>query len=243
MHTYERLKAIYGEIDQLDKEKKDYLEEMFRTTPDFVFENLEVRKYQKDVIFIREYAPANWIYILLDGRVCAIEYRILGMQYDFMRFRAMQLFGGMEVLLDMDAYGTSLVTTTDCTFLVMEKEIYKRWLHQDPVVLRMQTKNILQLLFEQGRKERLLSFLQGRERLFLIFTEEFEVSQDKRKICKIEWTQSRMAACSGLSVRTINRAVQQMSEDGFITYNRGKIRISEEQYHKMKEYLDQIIAK
>lgn len=242
MQAHDKLKKIYQEIDQLDQEKKDFLQAMFQNAPDFVYDNLEVRVYPKDTIFIREYATSNGIYILVDGTVRAMEYRILGMQYDYMRFRALQIFGGMEVLLDMKVYGTSLVTMTDCTFFVLEKEVYKRWLDMDTCVLRIQAKNLVKLLFEQGRKERILSFLQGRERLFLIFMEEYDIHHDQNGKCRIEWTQNRMSASSGLSVRTINRAVRQMSDDGYITYHRGRIRIDREQYEKMKAYLDQIIA-
>lgn len=242
MQSYEKLKKFYPEADGLEEETAVYLNEMFRMAPSFIWEHLEIRKTPKDVVFIREYETANSIYILVDGTVRAMEYRILGMQYDFMRFRAPQLFGAMEVILNMERYGTSLVTMTGCTFLVLDMELYRRWIEQDNRAMQMQFRNLLKLFFEQGRKERLLSFLQGRERLFLIFMEEYEVCRDSGGKCRIEWTQNRMAACSGLSVRTINRAVKQMSEDGFITYRRGSIQIKEEQYLKMKEYLGQIIA-
>lgn len=243
METYEKLKEIYKDIDRLEKEKRIYFVNMFQKAPEFVFKNLEFRKIPKNVNFIQEYVPSNSIFFLLEGTVRTMEYRILGMQFDFMRFRAPQLFGVMEVLLDMEAYATSLVTTTDCTFLVLDKDAYSRWLDMDPGMLRTQSKNLLKLLFEQGRKERLLSFLQGRERLMLIFMEEYEVSRDANGKCRIKWTQNRMSVSSGLSVRTISRVVTQMAEDGFINYQRGNIRISEQQYTKMKAHLDQIIAK
>lgn len=57
----------------------------------------------------------------------------------------------------------------------------------------------------------------------------------------INASRQEIAERSGLSIKTVNRAVKKMEENGFISRNGRKILISSEQYFKIKSYLDSIV--
>ena len=69
---------------------------------------------------------------------------------------------------------------------------------------------------------------------------EYE-SDKNRKSMGINASRQEIAERSGLSIKTVNRAVKKMEENGFISRNGRKILISSEQYFKIKSYLDSIV--
>ena len=73
-----------------------------------------------------------------------------------------------------------------------------------------------------------------------MFVLEYE-SHKNRKSMVITASRQEIAERSGLSIKTVNRAVKKMEENGFISRNGRKILISSEQYFKIKSYLDSIV--
>ena len=73
-----------------------------------------------------------------------------------------------------------------------------------------------------------------------MFVLEYE-SRKNRKSMVINASRQEIAERSGLSIKTVNRAVKKMEENGFISRNGRKILISSEQYFKIKSYLDSIV--
>lgn len=237
-----KAKKIQEKIDTLQERHRTYINQMFQDAPADLFEDVILKQYPKDTIFIREQKEVDQIYLLIKGEVQALEHRFFGNRYTYMRFQAVKWFGSMEVLLGLDEYKTTLATISSCTFLIMHRKDYRRWIEKDTNALLMETKSMGRYLLEQGRKERLLLFLHGRERLFLLFTAEYKALNKAGGQCTIHRTHQEISDDSGLSIRTINRTLKAMNEDGYITYYRGEIKISLEQYQKMQEYLEHIVA-
>lgn len=237
-----KLQEILSKIETMPAASKEYLNRMFKHAPFSIFDNMVMKQYQRDTIFIKEQTAAEQIYILLEGTVEALEHRILGNKYNYMRFQAIEVFGSMETLLELDYYMTTLMTVSNCTFLIMSRAQYRQWIEKDNNALRMETKSMGRYLLEQARKERLFLFLYGRDRLFLILSDEYKYLHDDKGNYVTHRTHLELSESSGLSVRTINRALQSMRDEGYIQYFRGEIRIDESQYRKMKAYLEDIVA-
>ena len=76
--------------------------------------------------------------------------------------------------------------------------------------------------------------------IFYFFVRNYnQQKQDNMAIFDI--SRQEIAERSGFSVKTVNRAVKKMEEEGYITQKGHKIIISEEQYLKMKSYLAPIV--
>ena len=233
------LQILMAQLTFMPEEDRDYLRRMLKSAPESFLEHLSLKKVEKGTVFIHENVPVGQVFFLLRGRVRGMEHRVLGVRYQYTQFEAVQVFGSMEILLGFERYMATLVTGTDCWFLVTGKEDYRQWISQDIGALLMETRSMGRYLLEQGRKERLLLFLQGRDRLFLLFCQEYQISGAEDK-CIIRWTRQDLSDCSGLSTRTINRLVNELQAEGYIEYRRGRIRITREQYEQMQQYLDGI---
>lgn len=237
-----QLNKIMEIIDNLPGEEREYVRHLFRGAPMSLFDEITVVHIRKDTSFIWENTPADRVYLLVEGRVQAVEHRVLGSSYNYMRFSPVNSLGTMEVLLEMKNYRTTLMTQTDCTMLSMSRSSFSRWIHNDSNALLMETKGLGTYLLEEARRNRLLRFLSGKDSLLLILQQEYELNHNEKGNCLIQWTRQEISNYSGLSVRTVNRAIQSLEEEAFIDHHRGVIRISKQQYEKIRTYLDSFIS-
>jgi CRP/FNR family transcriptional regulator, cyclic AMP receptor protein len=223
-------------LPQLPDSVAGYLEDYFQTAPDWLLTSLKLMKARKDHIFIREGAPVDTIFLLAMGIVKAIDYRFYGNTYDYMWFHPVTDFGGMEVLLGQDTYQTTLSTVTPCSFLVIPRSLYEQWMNTDIRVLKMNARIMGSFLLEEVKRERIFLFMQGSDRLTYTLLHIYEHTAAKNG-CIIRLTQQNLADRTGLSVKTISRALKELEQSGLISRSGNKILISETGYHTMQDYI------
>jgi len=141
-------------LADLSPEKKQQVLRHFRTAPDWLLEQISVVSFPADTIFIREGQPAYNVYVVASGTVKAIEYRVLGVQYDFIQFTKVYAMGGMEVLMDLALYRTTLKTVEPCIAIQLSREAFEKWIFSDIEALRYEARLMGEYLLEQGRLAR-----------------------------------------------------------------------------------------
>ena len=227
-------------IKNLEPEQADYLSRYLRNAPYYVLESMQIVKKDKNTVFIEENTPSDTIYILAKGVVRAVDYRIKGVAYDYMWFHAVKVFGSMETFFNLPTYKTTLMTVTPCTMLVLTKKNFERWIWDDKNALKMDIEQTGGYLLEQNLSGRIFLFLQGMDRIVYMFVHAFE-QEGSEKLLIIEESRQELAERSGFSVKTVNRSIKKMEEEGYIGRKGRKIIVNREHYEKMKEYLDPIM--
>ncbi len=239
--VYQEITAQIEKIShRLPKEDAEYLRKYLSNVPYWVVEAMQLVKKDKNVVFIEENSPADYVYILLEGSIRAVDYRVKGAAFDYMRLNGVNVFGAMEHFFNVSDYMTTLVTITPCTFLILSRKNYERWIWEDKNALRMEIESMGAYLLEQTRMNRLFLFLQGTDRIIYIFAKNYEKSKMTGDYV-LDISRQELAECSGFSIKTVNRSVKKMEEDGFINRQGHKIVITREQYENMKDYLDEIL--
>lgn len=232
-NNIEKLVALQKKLKDPEKE---YLEQYLKNAPMWLLESFQIVHMGKDHVFIREKTEVDMVYILVEGIVKAIDYRIFGIVYNYMWFYPVKTFGSMEILLELQNYMTTLKTVTPCTMLAVSKDKFATWMRNDINTLLLESKSMGSYLLEQSRKERLFLFFQGVDRVILLFIHLYEKMAQNNK-CILKLTRQDIADQSGLSIKTINRAVKKLEEEGYISREGNKILILESQYKKMQEYI------
>ncbi|MEG1458295.1 MAG: Crp/Fnr family transcriptional regulator [Acetivibrio sp.] len=220
-------------LNQLEEQPKSILTELFENAPVWLVESCNILELEKNEIFIREKDKVNKVYILTKGIVKASDLRMFGIVYDFCQYEAIEILGGMELYLDCDTYRTTLITKTPCQFIVLDKDAFKKWMLQDNNALWMHSRTVIRYLLEETRKERAFLFLQGIDRVYLLFEHLYEQNAVDGK-CMIKLTRQQISDETGLSIKTINRALKQMMEDNSVHVQGSKVTILQEQYEEMK---------
>lgn len=227
-------------LSELDKDRRQQFEEYFRSAPAWLMDSFHVVDMEKDTVFIRENTPADTVYFIGNGMIKAIDYRIFGIAFDFMRFEGLYAMGGMEVVMDLDTYRTTLQTVTPCTIVKITREKFAEWLRTDIRALKQEAKMIGEYLLEQGRSSRAYLFLQGADRLALLLSDMYK-KYAKNGYLFVDSTRQELSDSSGLCVKTVNRAVKKFEEQGFITRKGSKFSIDEGQYLKIREAVSRLI--
>ena len=100
--------------------------------------------------------------------------------------------------------------------------------------LRLETQRIIGYLLEQSRKERLYVMLPGNERVYLILTNLYE-TYGKRDTYSVYLSRKDFSEVTGVSERTITRALKDLEEQKLISRDGWNIVMTWEQYRKIRE--------
>lgn len=227
-----RTDEVLSLIASLDEENRIYLNEYLANAPISIVEQFDILKMKGGTTFIFEGEKNEKIYILVEGRVKAIDQYMDGVSFEYMWFKPVKVFGVMEILLDMDTYKTSLTTVTDSRFLVISRRAFEKWISHDEKTLRLEAKTMGTYLLTQAKMARAFLFLEGRQRVmaFIVATLDLHGGADTLRLSR-----QSIADNTGLSTRTVNRAVKELVADGYLRCQGMQIRIDLEQQERLKE--------
>lgn len=239
--TQQQLFEAFPRLTQLPSEKRAQVFAHFTAAPQWLLEHISIVEFPANTIFIQEGMPARDIYVVASGTVKAIEYRVLGVQYDFIQFTKVYALGGMEVLMDLDRYRTTLKTMEPCIAIRISREVFSRWLSEDNTSLKYESKLMGEYLLEQGRLAREYMFLPGPERLAKLLIRKYEEKAENGFLI-VSSNRQVLSNETGFGIKTVNRAVKSLSDGGYITKSDRTIVVNREQYHSLKRLIGMIIA-
>ena len=236
------LSRIAPFLEKIPEDRRIQFENYFATAPLWLLESLSIEEMKKGTVFIREGEPADTVYLIGTGTVKATDYRIYGISYDFMLIRnKVYAYGGMEVIMDLDTYRTTLQTVTKCTVLKVSRAQFQRWLSSDIVALKNESKLVAEYLLEEARNSRAFLFLQGSDRLALLLVNHFE-KYSVDGIYRMKGNRKELSDCTGLCLKTINRSIKKFCESGVITQDGRDLILNQDQYMKLKDIVTTILA-
>ena len=235
------LAQILPFLNEIEEERRKQFEEYFRTAPMWLMETFVVEELEKGTIFVQEGEPADTVFLIGKGLIKATDYRIYGINYDFTVFDKVYAFGGMEVIIDLDKYQTTLQTVTKCKVLKIPKEGFKKWLDSDITALQQESRLMGEYLLEQARDSRMLLFLQGADRVAFLLMKRYR-KYAENGVMKMKGDRQELSDFTGLSVKTISRSIKKFKESGLITTQGSYILINYEQYCRMEKMISEILA-
>ena len=96
-------------------------------------------------------------------------------------------------------------------------------------------------LLSQTAEARKYLFMDGRERLMLYLIRKYERHGHADNTCSLKQTRSQMAEEIGFSIKTMDRSIKKLEEEGMLRLEKGKIQVDQSGYLEMKEYIEQCI--
>ena len=233
-------KEIEHILRQISEERSAYVMDYFREAPEGLLTamTLEIRKSNR--ILVEENDWIEKVYVLLEGQVKAVDFRVKGASYEFAIFGPGTFFGSMECLFGLERYATTLVTDTACTLVSIPKVLFEKWLLSDPVAMKKEALSMREYLLERTRESRVMMMLNGTERLMYLLTRMCEM-QGQREEYMLAVNRQELAEQSGSSVKTVNRSMKKLEESDMVLRVGHKVKIVRSQYDAMKEYLNGIL--
>ena len=239
--TKHQLLTQFPELSQIPEEKLQQVCAHFQTAPNWLSDHFSIKTLAPHTVFVREGQPAHHVFLIANGYVKAIDYRILGVEYDFIHFNHVYAMGAMEILMDLPMYRTTLKTINQCTVIQIPREAYEQWLLSDIQALKHESRLMGEYLLEQGRLAREYLFLPGPERLAELWVQKYRKYAENGTLEIVE-SRQQLANETGFGVKTVNRAVKSLAEAGLITKGDRSITINYEQYLSLKKLIHTIVA-
>ncbi|WP_394273761.1 cyclic nucleotide-binding domain-containing protein [Butyricicoccus sp.] len=125
-------------IKELPDERADYLFRLLHNAPIWLFEDIHILTVDANQAFIHEGDPVDRVYLLLDGKVRAVDYRIMNIECHYTHFTPVRMFGTMEALNSIEEFKTTLIAETTCTMLYLPVHSLLKWMKQDCNALHME---------------------------------------------------------------------------------------------------------
>lgn len=207
-------------------------EELFNEDFNKVVDQYQITTLDSDVIFIQKDEDINIIWILLSGQVKGLEEYFTGDLFTFKRFHAPEVFGEMEILAEESKYRSSLTTDTKCEFLTIPVEVYKEIFREKPQYLYKRTQVIIKRVLEERKRMRAYLMMDSMDRVKTYLTQYYEI-YSKDGICELKISRQQIAEEICYSVKTVNRVIKRLEEEGLLKIKGQKLVITEPQYKKL----------
>ena len=215
--------------------QKNFLEDFFKFSPSYIQPVLMLRSYKKGSRLMAAGDSSAHVYILLKGRLEAVEEHVSDAPYHFTEIKALDIVGDYEFFTGKLMRLVTVTTLEDSLCLVIPAAEYMTWLRSDSHALFLRSRMIISQLVAQAQFQRQNLFSDNHTRMLYFLKEQItQAVNDNTNTgfvypIRISFTRPEIAAHLGCSVRTVNRTVQELEAENRISLRKGKIYINEQQ--------------
>ena len=231
--------AVLLKINELNYpftlKQKNFLENFFKFSPSYIQPVLMLRSYKKGSRLVAAGDSSAHVYILLKGRLEAVEEHVSDAPYHFTEIKALDIVGDYEFFTGKLMRLVTVTTLEDSLCLVIPAAEYMTWLRSDSHALFLRSRMIISQLVAQAQFQRQYLFSDNHTRMLYFLKEQItQAVNDNTNTgsiypIRISFTRPEIAAHLGCSVRTVNRTVQELEAENRISLRKGKIYINEQQ--------------
>lgn len=164
------------------------------------------------------------VYLLCRGSLCTTSGSPDGSSYVIDDFSAPAIFGEMEVIGGQPFYHGTLTATKDCELISMPRAEYIVWLLSDARIALERSRQVVASLARQSSQERSLLSWNGTQRIVYALCQR--ISQEPPGVdVSIRETRQALAERTGVSSKTVSRALRELERRGMLRLDGRRIRI------------------
>lgn len=223
----------------LNARQAEFFRSFFATCPDSFASNLIICRYGKNHPLISTDDSCGQVYILLKGRLQAIEERVADEPYSFTEISAIDIVGDYELFTRASSRLITLTTVEESCCCVIPAAAYLAWIRNDANALFLRIQMLISQMADQNQTERQRFFLSSQERLLKFLARECSRQNPEQFPFPVNYTRQQLAHRLGCSVRTVNRTILKLTEEGLVTLVHGKLQISKLQHDAIRQQAEE----
>lgn len=229
---------ILEQIKRFPKAAKAF-GQMFAGVDEKFLDNSTLTVVKKGKRFITVGEKIDSLWVLLSGQVKVVDEHLSGDVYVFTRFYDLEVFGEMEGIAGLKSFQASLIAEKDCVFLNLPLEAYINFLKANPDILFERSRKIVKRTLDEARDNRIYLRMEAIDRVQLYFINQYRNHSQADK-CVLQVTREQIANETGYSVKTINRTIQRLRDQGLLQTLGHRIIIGKDQYLSMMEEVEKL---
>lgn len=224
-------------ISGLNKEQFAYLNEFLKNCPDEVMQSVQYIRIPEGHAILQAGTACEYVWIVIKGEVSGADIQMPGNVYSFLEYSDLNIIGDYEPFAGMPEFQKTIYAVSECEAFRIPSALYMKWISRDQSALFMRAGDFARTLAMEVSSERKYLLLNARDRLILYLVKNYG-KWERDGNCILKKTQNQLAECIGMNVRTVQRSMQRLEEEGFLLCKGGKICVSRKQYEMLKEYRD-----
>lgn len=218
-------------LEQLLKEVPN-LEEYIRYMPEELKHRYTIRIIPPGMIIHQKHTILNYF-----GIVCKGEHRIInefenGTVFMIEENKPIDFIGEVTILADQKESSVTIETLTECTILYFSRKDFEQWIASDIHFLRLVSQKIAYKLYRSSYNRGAGLFYPPSFLLLDYLIKYIRGKEIPEKGLLLPKTRQQLYEELGITVKTINRTIKRLKEDGLISIQRGKITMNKAQYER-----------
>lgn len=227
-------------IARSDKERRQYLSDLFENCPEELVYSIQHVKIPKGQAILQAGMDCEYVWGIIRGGIGVTDIQMLGNAYSFVESSdfSTAIIGDYEPFAGLGEFQNTNYAVTECEAIRIPTAGYMQWMRRDSGALFMRAQTFARTLAQEISNERKYLLLNSRDRLVLYLTKELEKWEGEGEYV-LKKTQTQLAQRIGMNVRTVQRSIQKLEADGLISCRASKICVSRKQYERLKEYREE----
>lgn len=216
---------------------KQFFQDFLNRVPEDLFPYLQVKKFESRQQVISTAVRSDSVYFLMRGKMYAVEERAQSQPYIFSEVYPVDILGDFELFSEMEYSYAAIVAAEYCECISMPAELYLKWISGDAQALFYRTRLLMKLMGSQTAAGRRFFSMDHKTRCVSVLYQYTMPGEDKE--VRLSVTREELAGKIGCSLRTCQRIIKELEQEGMILVVRGKIAICPDQRERMGEYLEE----
>lgn len=224
-----------------EENKIDFLKkvELFSSLTDdellYIASKMVIRRFEKNEIIFHEEDTNKFMYIILHGKVKAMQTTQDGKEIILATHNSGDFFGEMSLIDGKTAPATVMAMEDSLTVIISKQDFYSLVFDQKKVL-----EKLLQILCSRLRESweriEMLNLNNASQRLkmlFIMLSEKYGKKENDKMVLNIKLTHQDIAEMAGLTRETVTRVIDKWQKDGEIILKNRLISLSPEFLQKM----------
>ncbi len=201
----------------------------------YIASKMVIRRFQKNEIIFHEEDTNKFMYIILHGKVKAMQSTQDGKEIILATHNSGDFFGEMSLIDGKTAPATVMAMEDSLTVIISKQDFYSLVFDQKKVFEKLLQILCSRLRESWGRIEmlNLNNASQRLKMLFIMLSEKYGEKENDKMVLNIKLTHQHIAEMAGLTRETVTRIVDKWQRDGDIILKNRLISLSPEFLQKM----------
>lgn len=226
-------------LPRIPMELREDFQKLFRYFP--VNAHVIYRVVGAGTTIIEEGAPCAAVYVLLTGALASFWDQPGHCQYLAVQADPLRIVGDLAVLCEYELYTTSMKALERSSFLVIKRSDFETWINQDQELHNRLALINLRMLADQASERRKAATENSKLRIMKYINWYYEMNVSETDPVILKRKREQIAEdIGGISLRSLNRYISAMENEGLFSIVKGKINISQIQNKKIVEKIKKL---
>ncbi len=218
-------------LEELTREVPE-LHNYLKYMPEELRHRYTIRVYPPGTIVHQKDFSLNYFGIIAKGEHRVINEFQNGNIYMIEKNEPVDFVGEVTILAGMEKTSVTIETLTEMTVIYFSRMDFEQWIEKDIHFLRLVAQKVAFKLYRSSYNRGARLFYPPHFILLdYILKAAAAMDIDKRKIIIVRKTRQQLYEECGITVKTLNRTINKLKDDGVISLTKGKITMNLEQYH------------